>query len=108
MAPLSLLLNVDEIVVAHRDATFTSSEGIQRYPKVSNTQIAMTENLPANNTGDRNKKILREILNQAYVLLVTHICTKVYIMGVYVFWTVRSKKCLGCTFQNSKSTVQNC
>ena len=66
-----------------RDDTFTSSEGIQRYPKVSNAQIAMTENLPANNTGDRNKKILREILYQAYVLLVTHNFGQKYILYTF-------------------------
>ena len=47
---------------AHRDATFTSSEGIRRYPKVSNRQITMTDNLSEKVDGNRNKKILREIL----------------------------------------------
>ena len=63
-APLSPLLKV--------------SEGI-----VSDTQIAMTENLPANNTGDRSKKFLRDILYQAYVLLVTHNFGQKYILYTF-------------------------
>ena len=63
-APLSPLLKV--------------SEGI-----VSDTQIAMTENLPANNSGDRNKKILREILYQAYVLLVANNFGQKYILYTF-------------------------
>jgi len=71
------------IVIVCRDATFASFKSIRW---VSDTQIAMTENLPAKNTGDRNKKNLQEILYQAYVLVATHNFGKKYILYTFQNW----------------------
>ena len=53
-------------MVACYDASFASSEGVRT------CKLTMTDNLPAKNNGDWNKKILPETLYQAYVLLATH------------------------------------